>query len=137
VLVLGLGLLLAIELRRRGGGNPKHRAEPGPQKPARDHFADADRLAAQGDYRRAVMALAGGVAAALGGDDAWDRSTLTVRELFRHAPRPGSLRPLLLLFEGASYGERQPGAEDYRSAAAAAAPFRAATAAAPYRKDNP
>ena len=89
-----------------------------------DRFARADRLAAAGDLEGAIRALAGAVAAALGGDRAWEASPLTVRELFAGAADPAALRPLLLTFEAAVYGQRPPGPEAYRRAEAAAAPFR-------------
>lgn len=110
------------EVRLDGGGPP-----PGP---ARDRFAEADRLAGAGDLGGAVRALAGGVAVALSGDRAWEASPLTVRELFGRAPDPAALGPLLLVFEGAMYGGRPPGPEAYRRAAEAAAPFRAVQGAA-------
>jgi hypothetical protein len=91
---------------------------------AADRFADADRRAAAGDYVGALRALAGGVSAALGGEEAWDVSPLTVRELFRRADRPDALRPLLLPFEAAVYGHRAADATVYAGAAAAAAPYR-------------
>jgi hypothetical protein len=93
--------------------------------PAADRFAAADRLAAAGDLEAAIRALAGAVAVTLGGDRAWEVSPLTVRELFSRAADPEPLRPLLLAFEAAVYGERPPDAAAYRLAAAAAAPFRA------------
>jgi hypothetical protein len=94
------------------------------EQAARDRFAEADRLAAAGDLTAAVRSLAGAVAAALGDDRDWDRSPLTVREIFARAPEPGALRPLLLVFEAAIYGALPPAAEDYDRAAAAASPFR-------------
>jgi len=91
-----------------------------------DRFAEADQLAAAGDIAGAIRELAGGVAAALGDDLAWEASPLTVRELFSKASSPASLRPLLEAFEAAVYGGRPPDGEAYRRAEAAAAPFRAA-----------
>jgi hypothetical protein len=64
------------------------------------------------------------VAAALGEERDWDRSPLTVREIFARAREPGALRPLLSVFEAAVYGARPPDAEAYALAAEAAAPFR-------------
>ncbi|HSR23813.1 MAG TPA: hypothetical protein VLW53_09705, partial [Candidatus Eisenbacteria bacterium] len=64
------------------------------------------------------------VAAALADDRAWEASPLTVRELFATAPDPAALRPLLLAFEVAVYGDRRPDRPAYRLAEAAAAPFR-------------
>ncbi|MBJ7597378.1 hypothetical protein [Candidatus Nephthysia bennettiae] len=94
------------------------------EQAARDRFAEADRLAAAGDLTGAVRSLAGAVAAALGDDRDWDRSPLTVREIFARAPEPGALRPLLVVFEAAVYGALPPAADDYDRAVAAAAPFR-------------
>jgi hypothetical protein len=111
------------EARPREGGGPGASASP-------DRFAEADRLAATGDLDGAVRALAGAVAAALSGERAWAMSPLTVRELFARAPDPAGLRPLLVAFEAAVYGERPPDAAAYRRAAAAAAPFRPARRAA-------
>jgi len=91
---------------------------------AADRFAEADRLAAAGDHLGALRALAGGVAASLGGEAAWELSPLTVRELFRRAQRPEALSPLLLPFEAAVYGHRLPDATSYGRAAEAAAPYR-------------
>jgi hypothetical protein len=99
-------------------------------RPAVDHFASADRLAAAGDLDRAIRELAAGVAVRLGGDDAWDASPLTVRELFKRSPNPQSLRPLLVAFERAAYAGHPPEPDTYASAAAAAEPYRERTAAA-------
>jgi hypothetical protein len=95
-----------------------------------DHFAEADRLAAEGQLGGAVRELAAAVAIRLGGDDAWDASPLTVRELFKRAPTPQSLRPLLFAFERAAYAGRLPDPVAYASAAAAAEPYRVRSAAA-------
>lgn len=106
------------------------RAAPRGAKPAApravDYFADADRLAAGGDYFAAVRSLAGGVAVAISGERAWDRSPLTVREIFARADHPDRLRVLLLPFEAAAYGHRLPDAASFARAAEAAAPFRGA-----------
>lgn len=90
----------------------------------RDRFAEADRLAAGGDYGAAIRELAGGVAEALGDERAWEASPLTVRELFSRAPDPALLRPLLLAFEAAAYGARPPDREAYQRAATAASRLR-------------
>ncbi len=107
-------------------------AAPRGAKPAApkaiDYFAEADRLAAQGNYFAAVRSLAGGVAVAISGERAWDRSPLTVREIFAGADHPDRLRVLLLPFEAATYGHRLPDAASYARAAEAAAPFRRARA---------
>jgi hypothetical protein len=96
----------------------------------RDRFVEADRLAAAGDLGGAVRALAGAVAVSLDGDRAWEAGPLTVREIFQGAPEPAELRPLLLAFEAAVYGDRPPDAEAYRRAAAVAGAFRAPRSAA-------
>ena len=126
-LALGLVLLGFLVLRSSaalGGGREARLAAEKPHEPVRDRFAEADRLAAEGDLTGAVRALAGAVAAALGDAGDWDRSPLTVREIFGRAAEPRALRPLLLVFEAAVYGARPPDAEAYERAAAAAAAFR-------------
>ena len=95
----------------------------GPRAPA-DYFAEADRLAAQGDRVRAIRNLCAGVAATLAGERTWEGSPLTVREIFQRAPDPARLRPLLLPFEAAIYGGREVDAATYARAAQVAAPFR-------------
>jgi hypothetical protein len=121
-----LAVMLLFLLRAIRRGPPREAEQDGTrlEQAARDRFAEADRLAAAGDLTAAVRSLAGAVAAALGDDRDWDRSPLTVREIFARAPEPGALRPLLLVFEAAIYGAVQPSAEDYARGAAAAAPFR-------------
>ena len=95
----------------------------GPRAPA-DYFAEADRLAAKGDRVGAIRALCAGVAATLAGEHTWVGSPLTVREIFRRAPDPTLLSPLLLPFEAAVYGGREVDAATYESAAQVAAPYR-------------
>jgi len=95
----------------------------GPRAPA-DYFAEADRLAARGDRVGAIRALCAGVAATLTGERTWEGSPLTVREIFRHAPDPARLHPLLLPFEAAVYGGRDVDAATYERATHVAAPFR-------------
>ena len=95
----------------------------GPRAPA-DYFAEADRLAAAGDRVGAVRALCAGVAATLAGESTWEGSPLTVREIFRHAPDPVSLYPLLIPFEAAIYGGREVDEATYDRAVRVAAPFR-------------
>ena len=95
----------------------------GPRAPA-DYFAEADRLAARGDRVGAIRALCAGVAATLTGERTWEGSPLTVREIFRHAPDPARLHPLLLPFEAAVYGGRDVDAATYERATQVAAPFR-------------
>jgi hypothetical protein len=95
----------------------------GPRAPA-DYFADADLLAAKGDRVGAIRALCAGVAATLAGERTWEGSPLTVREIFRRAPDPARLHPLLLPFEAAVYGGRDVDAATYERATQVAAPFR-------------
>jgi len=95
----------------------------GPQAPA-DYFAEADRLAARGDRVGAIRALCAAVAATLAGERTWEGSPLTVREIFRRAPDPASLNPLLRPFEAAVYGGRDVDENTYERAAAVAARFR-------------
>ena len=121
--LLGAAVLVVRAGRRGGRGELKERV-PSLEEKARDRFAEADRLSASGDLTGALRALAGAVAAALGDDRDWERSPLTVREIFASAADPSTLRPLLLAFESAVYGGRRPSEEEFRLAAAAAAPFR-------------
>jgi hypothetical protein len=95
----------------------------GPQAPA-DYFAEADRLAAKGDRVGAIRALCAAVAATLAGERTWEGSPLTVREIFRRAPDPASLNPLLRPFEAAVYGGRDVDQQTYEQAAAVAERFR-------------
>ena len=95
----------------------------GPRAPA-DYFAEADRFAARGDRVRAIRALCAGVAATLAGERTWEGSPLTVREIFRRAPDPARLNPLLLPFEAAVYGGRDVDPATYERATQVAAPFR-------------
>jgi hypothetical protein len=101
----------------------------GPRAPA-DYFAEADRLAAEGDRVGAIRALCAGVAATLAGEQTWVGSPLTVREIFQRAPDPVGLRPLLLPFEAAVYGGREVDAATYERAAQVAAPYREPAAVA-------
>ena len=135
--VLGgaVGLLLVVTLllvrATRGHGRRQARAAERARvrgETARDRFADADRLAAAGDLTGALRALAGGVAAALGDDRAWEVSPLTVREIFWGSPNPEALLPLLAAFEAAVYGAREPDADAFARAERAAAPYRSAPA---------
>jgi hypothetical protein len=129
IVVVAFGVLItflgrALLSHRRGDASGRRRAAQGSAPP--NYFAQADQAAAAGDYPAAVRWLAGGVAAAIGGDFAWRKSPLTVRELFSRSDRTDSLRPLLSSFEAAVYGHRIPTERDYREAAAAASPFRRA-----------
>jgi hypothetical protein len=125
---IGLALIVVVVVRSvrwraRAEARPPGRGATAGE-PGEDRFARADRLAAAGDLEGAVRVLTGAVAAALGGDRAWEVSPLTVRELFSGAADPAALRPLVLAFEAAVYGQRPPGPDAYRRAEAAAAPFR-------------
>lgn len=125
VAVIVIGVLVSRDLRIRRRERAMAAATSA-RAVAADRFAEADRLAATGDFVAALRALAGGVAAALGGEGAWEASPLTVRELFRRADPPERLGPLLLPFEAAVYGHRLPDGASYRRAAEAAAPYRQA-----------
>ena len=122
------GILLAVVLARsvwsRRGGEVVAGPERAQPRPAHDWFAEADRRAGAGDYPGALRALTSAVATALGGEGAWEKSPLTVRELFVGTARIEPLRPLLLPFEASAYGHRQPDAQVYSRAAEVAAPYR-------------
>ena len=60
----------------------------------------------------------------LAGERTWEGSPLTVREIFRRAPDPASLNPLLRPFEAAVYGGRDVDDKTYEQAAVVAARFR-------------
>src|SRR2546430_8201063 len=108
---LGLGLavviLIVVWLMRgvlgRGGREARVRVDRLSGHPRLDFFADADRLAAGHDYASAIKALAGAVSVRLRGEQAWEHSPFTVRELFQQSDQAEGLRPLVLLFEGAKY----------------------------------
>ena len=129
-LIVALAILIAIIIWTvrggfsRGGREARLRTTTLAARPRLDFFADADRLAAKNDYVGAIKALAGGVAIRLRGEHIWDRSPLTVRELFQQSDRADALQPLLHSFEAASYGHRTPDATSYARAAEAAEPFR-------------
>jgi hypothetical protein len=128
VVVIGILVWLIRALLSRGGREARMRANTSTARPRLDFFADADRLAAAQDYAAAIRALAGGVSVRLRGEQAWEHSPFTVRELFQQAERAERLRSLLLSFEEASYGHRTPDAAAYARAAEAAAPYRQAAA---------
>jgi len=121
---------LVFHSTRGGWGGPITAARSGGPRPPADWFAEADRLAAAGDRVGAIRALCAGVAATLAGGRAWEGSPLTVREIFRHAPDPAHLHPLLHPFEAAVYGGRGVDAATYERAAQAAARYRGAVAEA-------
>jgi len=124
----GIATLLAVVFivfrAARGRFSQSISVVPGGPRPPADFFAEADRLAAQGDRVRAIRSLCAGVAATLAGERTWEGSPLTVREIFQRAPDPASLRPLLLPFEAAVYGGREVDQATYERAAQVAAPFR-------------
>lgn len=126
--VVGIAALVAIAVvvfrSARGRLSEGAAAIPPGPRPAADYFADADRLAAQGDRVRAIRALCAGVAATLAGEKTWEGSPLTVREIFRRAPNAADLQPLLQPFEAAVYGGRSVDEATYEKAATAAAPYR-------------
>ncbi len=123
-IVIALAAFVVFRATRgRLAENALARANMGPRAPA-DFFAEADRLAAAGDRVGAIRALCAGVAATLAGEQTWEGSPLTVREIFEHAIEPARLRPLLLPFEAAVYGGREVDAATYERAERAAAPFR-------------
>ena len=130
-----VGVALAVFLARslwsrRGRGSATVAARLRPRY-AVDWFAEADRLAAAGEFPAALRALTSAVATALGGEGAWETSPLTVRELFVGASQSDPLRPLLVPFEASAYGHREPDAAVYARAAEVAAPFRVAGPAVP------
>ncbi len=126
--VAGIATLLAVVFivfrAARGRFSQSISVVPGGPRPPADFFAEADRLAAQGDRVRAIRALCAGVAATLAGERTWEGSPLTVREIFQRAPDSASLRPLLLPFEAAVYGGREVDQATYERAALVTAPFR-------------
>ena len=112
----------------RGGREAVPRPAPSVVRPSVDFFAEADRLAAAGDFLAAIQALTGGVTVRIGGERAWDRSPFTVRELFQRTEHPEELRPLLRSFEEASYGHRAPDRPMYAQAVEAAQRYRQSAA---------
>lgn len=129
VYAIALAILAAVAVmvfrasRGRLGGGMEAPGLAGPQAPA-DYFAEADRLSAKGDRVGAIRALCAGVAGTLAGERTWEGSPLTVREIFRRAPDPASLDPLLRPFEAAVYGDRDVDEVTYERAEAVAARFR-------------
>ena len=108
----------------RGGREAVPRPAPSVVRPSVDFFAEADRLAATGDFLAAIQALTGGVTVRISGERAWDRSPFTVRELFARTEHLELLRPLLRSFEEASYGHRAPDRPMYAQAVEAAQRYR-------------
>ena len=68
--------------------------------------------------------MCAGVAGTLAGEQTWEGSPLTVREIFQRASDPERLWPLLTPFEAAVYGGRDVDPPTYERAELAAAPFR-------------
>ncbi|HEV3234096.1 MAG TPA: hypothetical protein VG329_06070 [Candidatus Dormibacteraeota bacterium] len=126
-------VLLVVLLRafwsRRGGAPARLRQQDAAARAAHS-FAEADRLAAEGDFLRALKALTSAVATSIGGIGTWEASPFTVRELFVEKGVIDELEPLVTPFEAAVYGRRVPDEATYRRAAEAVAAFRAAAAAA-------
>jgi hypothetical protein len=89
-----------------------------------DRFSEADAAAAKGDYATALRSLVAGVATAVSGRPYWEKSPLTVRELFRSSGRLETLRPLLLTFELTVYGFRPVDEAAYQRCLELAKPFR-------------
>lgn len=123
IVVAVVAVLIFSSTRGRFTQGTVGRGPAGPRAPS-DYFDDADRLAAAGDRVGAIRALCAGVAATLAGERTWEGSPLTVREIFQHAPDPGSLRPLLGPFEAAVYGGRAVDKASYERAVQVARPFR-------------
>jgi hypothetical protein len=123
LLVGGIAVWLLVTLRGRARGDPTVGRPGAETRSAVDHLAEAERLAGAGDYTAAVRQLAAAVAERLGGEEAWDASPLTVRELFSRADHPEVLRPLLLAFERAAYAGRATDSEEYEAASRAARLF--------------
>lgn len=130
--LLLLAVIAAVSRSSRWTGRREAREtrSAGAAAGRRDHFAEADRLAALADYEGATRELAAGVARALVGDSAWHVSPLTVREIFHRAQDPVGLTPLLAAFEASAYGGHPPDRTAYVRVAEAASPFRAAGTAA-------
>lgn len=128
VIILGIIVWPIRGTLSRGGREAVPRATPPAARPSVDFFAEADRLAADGDFLGAIQALAGGVTVRISGERAWDRSPFTVRELFARTEDPGLLRPLLRSFEEASYGRRPPDRPMYAQAVEAAQRYRRSAA---------
>jgi hypothetical protein len=126
VVVVAVAIVVFGSARGPFAENLKASQPSGPRAPA-DYFAEADRLAGKGDRVGAIRNLCAGVAAALSGERTWEGSPLTVREMFKGAPEPGRLQPLLIPFEAAVYGGRGVDAATYERARQVAAPFRQAT----------
>ncbi|MHB8614166.1 MAG: hypothetical protein ACYDAL_17355 [Candidatus Dormibacteraceae bacterium] len=123
VVLAVVAVIVFSSARGRFTENVKASQPSGPRAPA-DYFAEADRLAAKGDRVGAIRNLCAGVAAALSGERTWEGSPLTVREMFKGAPDPGRLQPLLIPFEAAVYGGRAIDSATYEEAKQVAAPFR-------------
>ncbi len=122
IVAVGIVVFRSAGGQIRGGGDV---TLPGGPRPPADYFAEADRLAAKGDHVGALRALCAAVAGTIAGQQTWEGSPLTVREIFSRSQDPAALRPLLVPFEAAVYGGRDVDRPAYERALAAAAPFRA------------
>ena len=129
VILVAIALIAFSSARGRFKEGALANQPSGPRAPA-DYFSEADRLAARGDRVGAIRALCAGVAATLAGEQTWEGSPLTVREIFHGSTDPAGLDPLLLPFEAAVYGGRAVDASTYQRAAQVASPFRRPAAVA-------
>ena len=129
VVLAAIALVAFSSTRGRFKEGAMENQASGPRAPA-DYFAEADRLAARGERVGAIRALCAGVAATLAGEQTWEGSPLTVREIFQGSSDPAHLDPLLVPFEAAVYGGRAVDTQTYERAAHVAAPFRRPVAVA-------
>jgi hypothetical protein len=122
-----LAAVVALLIARTGwtkAGRALATSQAAPAESSVDRFAEADAAAAKGDYTTALRSLVAGVATAVSGRPYWEKSPLTVRELFRSSGRLEKLRPLLLTFELAVYGFRPVDEAAYQRCLELAQPFR-------------
>jgi hypothetical protein len=129
LVVAAIALIVFSSARGRFKEGAIENQPSGPRAPA-DYFSEADRLEAKGDRVGAIRNLCAGVAATLAGEQTWEGSPLTVREIFQGSPHPALLDPLLLPFEAAVYGGQTVDTSTYERAAQVAAPFRRPVAVA-------
>jgi hypothetical protein len=127
IAAVGVVVFRSVGGQIRGG---RDAVLPGAPRPPADYFAEADRLAANGDRVGAIRALCAAVAGTISGQQTWEGSPLTVREIFSHTANPAALNPLLLPFEAAVYGGRDVEPPAYERALVAARPYRAPVEAA-------
>jgi hypothetical protein len=124
VLAAGVALLIVRTGWTRAGRALTAGGGPARQAGDADRFTEADAAARRGDYTAALRLLVAAVATAVSGKPYWEKSPLTVRELFRASGRLEQLRPLLLPFELSVYGFRPVDEATYRRAAELAEAFR-------------